>query len=127
VTLLGLAFIEGMPVSPDGAKLSADTARSIQLGLLGLVVIAGLVALRWAAAGAVLLALAGTALGIFAALTYQAWVSVLVATVFLLPAVGIWLTWQHTRTVRAVTTLALVTATLLGSTLTAAATVYDRL
>jgi hypothetical protein len=114
-------------VSPDGETLGADTARSIQLGLLGLAVVAGLVALRWAAVGAVLLALAATALGTFAALTYQPWVSVLVATVFLLPAVGIWLTWQHTRTVRAVTTVALLTATVLASVFLASAAVYDRL
>jgi hypothetical protein len=127
VVLLGLALVEGLPVSPEGETLGADTARSIQLGLLGLAVIGGLLSLRWALPGAVLLALAGTVLGIFAALTYQPWVSVLIATAFLLPAVGMWVVWQHTRTVRAVTTLALVTAVLLGGTFTASGAVYDQL
>ena len=127
VVLLGFAVIEGLPVSPEGESLGADTARAIQLGLLGLAVVGGLVALRWALPGAVLLAVSGTALGVFAALTYQPWVSVLVTTAFLLPPVGIWMVWQHTRTVRAVTTLALGTAVLLGGTFTASGAVYDRL
>jgi membrane-associated phospholipid phosphatase len=127
VVLLGLALVEGLPVSPEGETLGADNARTIQLGLLGLVVVGGLVSVRWALPGAVLLALAGTTLGIFAALTYQPWVSVLVAAAFLLPAAGIWLVWQHTRTMRAVTTLALVTAVALGGTFTASGAVYDQL
>jgi hypothetical protein len=127
VALLGLALVEGLPVSPEGETLGADLARSIQVGLLGLAVVGGLVALRWALPGAVLLALAGTVLGIFAALTYQPWVSVFIATAFLLPAVGIWVVWQHTRTMRAVTTLALSTAVLLGGTFTASGAVYDQL
>jgi hypothetical protein len=127
VVLLGLALVEGLPVSPEGETLGADMARRIQLALLALAVLGGLLALRWALPGAVVLAFAGTLLGIFAALTYPPWVSVLVATAFLLPAVGIWLIWQHTRTVRAVTTLALVMAIVLGGTFTASGAIYDQL
>lgn len=122
-----LALVEGLPTSPEGDTMGAALSRPIQLGLLGLAALALVVALRFEAVGAVLAAFAGAALGIFAAITYQPWVSVLIGAVFLVPAVLFWLVWQHRRTMRAVTTLALVTALVLGGTYGAAAAVYDRL
>ena len=124
VLFLGLAVVEGLPTSPEGETMSAALSRPIQLGLLGLAVVALLVSLRWQAVGAALAAVAGTALAVFAAITYQPWVSVLVACLFLAPALGLWLAWQHRRTMRAVTVLALVTAMLLAGTYGAAAGVY---
>jgi hypothetical protein len=120
----GLALVEGLPTSPEGETMSAALSRPIQLGLLGIALVALLVALRWEAVGAALAAVAGTVLAVFAAITYQPWVSVLVAGVFLAPAVGLWLVWQHRRTLRVVTTLALVTALVLAGTYGAAAGVY---
>ncbi|MCF6734330.1 alkaline phosphatase D family protein [Blastococcus sp. KM273129] len=118
-----LALVEGLPTSPEGDTMGAELSRTLQLGLLALAAVGLLVALRSEAVGALLAAVAGTALGIFAAITYQPWVSLLVGAVFLLPAVGFWLVWQHRSSLRAVTTLALV----LGGTYGAAAAVYERL
>lgn len=122
-----LAIVEGLPTSPEGITMGPSLARQLQLALLGLAVVALLVALRWEAVGAALAALAGTGLAVFAAITYQPWVSLLVAATFLLPAVGLWLVWQHRQTMRAVVTLALATALLLAGTYGASAEVYDRL
>lgn len=122
----GLALVEGLPTSPGGDTIGPDLSRTIQLGLLGLAAVGLLVALRAEAVGALLAAVAGTALGVFAAISYQPWVSLLVGAVFLLPAVGFWLVWQHRSSLRAVTTLALVTALVLGGTYGAAAAVYER-
>ncbi|MCZ2860611.1 alkaline phosphatase D family protein [Blastococcus sp. VKM Ac-2987] len=122
-----LALVEGLPTSPEGDTMGPTTSRAVQLGLLGLAAVGLLVALRFEAVGALLAALAGTSLGIFAALTYQPWVSVLIGAAFLVPAVGFWLVWQHRSSMRAVTTLALVTALVLGGTYGASAAVFDRL
>ncbi|GAA4753868.1 hypothetical protein GCM10023328_41510 [Modestobacter marinus] len=127
VVFVGLALVEGLPVSPEGEAMGPTTSRTVQLALLGLAALAWLVALRWEATGAALVAVAGLALAVFAAVAYQPWVSVLVAVAFLAPAVGLWLHWQHRRTLRSVTVLAVVTATLLAGTYTAGAAVHDRL
>ncbi|MGY1616190.1 alkaline phosphatase D family protein [Geodermatophilus sp. SYSU D00691] len=122
---VSLALVEGLPTTPEGTAIGPSLARSIQLGLLALALVALLVSLRWPAAGAVLAAVAGTGLAVFAALAYQPWVSLLVAVAFLLPAVGFWLVWQHRRSMRSVVVVAMVTALLLAGTLGAAAAVND--
>ncbi|MGY1734979.1 alkaline phosphatase D family protein [Geodermatophilus sp. SYSU D00684] len=122
-----LALVEGLPTSPEGATIGPSLSRSLQLALLGLAALALLVSLRWQAAGAAMAAVAGTGLAVFAATTYQPWVSVLIGAAFLLPAVGLWLAWQHRRTMRSVVTLAMVTGLLLAGTTGAAAEVRDRL
>ena len=121
-----LALVEGLPTSPDGETMGPGFATAIQLGLLGLAALALLVTFRWEAVGAALVALAGTMLAVFAAITYQPWVSLLVAVLFLAPAVGFWLVWQQRRTLRSVTVLALVTALILALAYGASAEVYDR-
>jgi phosphodiesterase/alkaline phosphatase D-like protein len=126
VLFVVLALVEGLPTSPDGETMGPGFARTLQLALLGLVVLALLVALRWEAVGAALAALAGTLLAVFAAITYRPWVSLLVAVLFLAPAVGFWLVWQHRRTLRSVTVLALATALVLSLAYGASAVVYDR-
>jgi hypothetical protein len=126
VLFVGLALVEGLPTGPEGVAMGPQLARTLQLALLGLAAVALLVALRWEAAGAALAALAGTGLAVFAAFVYQPWVSLLVAGVFLVPAVGLWLAWQHRRTMRSVVTLAMVTALLLAGILGASAEVHDR-
>lgn len=124
---VALAAAEGLPASPEGVAMGASLSRQLQLALLGLAAVALLVALRWEAVGAALAALAGTGLAVFAAISYQPWVSLLIAVGFLVPAVGFWLVWQHRSTMRAVVTLALTTALLLAGTLGASAEVHDRL
>ncbi|SOC49587.1 Phosphodiesterase/alkaline phosphatase D [Blastococcus aggregatus] len=127
VLFAALALVEGLPASPEGVAMGPALSRQLQLALLGLAAVALLVALRWEAVGAALAALAGTGLAVFASITYQPWVSLLIAGLFLVPAVGFWLVWQHRRTMRAVVTLAMATALLLAGTFGASAEIYDRL
>ncbi|MGY1753363.1 alkaline phosphatase D family protein [Blastococcus sp. SYSU D01042] len=125
LVFLGLAVVEGLPVSPEGEAIGPALTRQLQLGLLGLAAIAGLVALRWHATGAALAALAGTVLAVFAATTYQPWVSLLVAAAFLLPAFLMWVAWQHRRSMRSVVVLAMTTALLLAGTFAGATATSD--
>ncbi|GGS28743.1 alkaline phosphatase D family protein [Actinokineospora fastidiosa] len=121
-----LALVVGLPANPEGDGVGGRVAGPLQLALLGLVAVGWLVALRWEAAGALLLALAGSVLGTLAALAYHPLVSLAVALVFLAPAVGFWLVWQHRRTLRAIAVLAVSTTLLLSGTWVGALTIYDR-
>lgn len=121
---LALAGTVGIPRSPEGDGLAANVERPIQLMLLGLAAVAWLLACRWEGAAAVLLALTGTALGLLAALAHRPLVSALVCVAFLVPAAGFWFGWQHRRSRRAVTAVAVVTIVLLGGTCFGASAVY---
>ncbi|MGY2003696.1 alkaline phosphatase D family protein [Blastococcus sp. SYSU DS1024] len=122
---LGLALVEGLPVSREGEAIGPALTRQLQLGLLGLAALAWFVALRWHAVGAAVAALAGTTLAVFAATTYQPWVSLLVAAAFLLPAFLMWVAWQHRRSMRSVVILATTTAVLLAGTFGGATAAND--
>ncbi len=120
-----LALVVGVPANPEGDILASQVERPLQLGLLGLVLLAWILAWRWEAPAAVLLALSGSLLGVIAAVAYHPLVSLAVAVAFLAPAAGYWLVWQHRRTVRAVGVLALATGLLLAGTAVGASSLYD--
>ena len=74
VALVGfavLAILVGVPQGPDGALITGSVQTDIQRGLL--VAVAGglLLALRWPVTGAVVIALAAAAIGVFAAFEYR--------------------------------------------------------
>lgn len=119
-----LAFLVGVPRDPEGDGMLAPLEQPIQLGLLTLAVVGWLLAWRYEAAAAVLLALAGLGLGTLSALSYPPYVSVLVLGAFLAPAVVWWVLWQHTRGVRAIALLAVVTAALVVAGWTGASAAY---
>lgn len=121
-----LAWRVGLPANPEGDDLGTAVEQPLQVGLLGLVTVGWLVAWRFEAAGAVLLALAGAGLGVVAAVAYHPAVSAAVAAVFLAPAVGYWLAWQHMRPLRTVVVLALVTTTVMTVSWAGADRIYDR-
>jgi membrane-associated phospholipid phosphatase len=121
---LVLAVTVGLPRNPEGDGFMVGLEHPVQLSLLSLAWFAWLVAWRWEGAAALLLALVGNGLGIFAAVAYHPLVSVLVAAAFLVPAVGFWLVWQHRQDLRAVAAMAVVTAVVVAGTWVGASTVY---
>lgn len=125
VAALGLLGLTGaMPRNPEG-----DWFRTVegpgQLALLGMVVVGLLVALRWPAPGATLVALAGVGLATLAAIAYPPAVAVSVAVLFMCPAVLLWVVWQRRETLGRIAALAAVTFTLVVGSWVAADSVYD--
>jgi len=126
VALALLTVVVGVPTDPgEGAGFGPDVQRPVQLGLAGLVSIGALVSWRWDAFGAVLIALAGAALGIFAALEYPPVTAFGLALMLLAPAVLLWLGWQHRRTMTEILALATVTVVLVGATWVGVNEVHD--
>jgi membrane-associated phospholipid phosphatase len=121
---LVLAVTVGFPRNPEGEGMLTGLELPVQLALLGLAGLGWLLGWRWEAAAAVLLVLVANLLGVFAAVAYQPMVSMLVAVAFLLPAAGFWLVWQHRRTLRSVTAVAVVTAVVVAGTWVGASSVY---
>ncbi len=121
-----LALEVGLPRNPEGESLGTQIEVPLQVGLLVMVAVGVLVSLRWGAVGATLMALGGIGLGMLAAIAYPPTVALLVMGFFLLPAVGVWVAWQHDRSLRAVTVLALVATALLTLGWSGAAAVHDR-
>lgn len=126
VGLAVLGITRGLPSNDTGFVFPAEVVGPVQLGLAGMVSVAALVAWKWDVAGAVLLALAATGLGVFAAVQYPPWVAVTMTTLLLVPAVLLWAGWQHRRRPWEIVAVAAVTALLVGSTWVAAGAVYDR-
>ena len=120
-----LAWDVGLPAKTEGDALGPRGERTLQLCLLGVVLLAWLISRRWRGAAAVLLALAASGLTGAAALSYRPAVVLTVAVAFLAPAVALWLVWQRERPAVTVAALAAVTAVLLATAWTVAAGVYD--
>ena len=117
VALTVLTLTIGLPTDPgEGALFGPDIQRPVQLGLALIVSVGALLSWKWEAPGAVLIALAGAGLGIFAALEYPPAVAFGVTAMLLLPALLLWLSWQHRRTMAEITALATFTVLLLGGT-----------
>jgi phosphodiesterase/alkaline phosphatase D-like protein/membrane-associated phospholipid phosphatase len=123
--LAGLTLTVGVPENPDGTVFGPEIATPAQLVLAGLVSVGALVAWRWDAVGAVLIAFAAAGLGLFAAVEYIPPVAVGMTGVLLLPALLLWIGWQHERTWAEIVGLAVFTTALLGATTVGADRVYD--
>jgi hypothetical protein len=126
ILLTYLSFTDGIPIDPDGALLGPSVQQPVQLALAAVASVGALAAWRWPAGGAVMLAVAGSGLGIFAALEYVPMLSILLAGLFITPAVLLWLTWQHERSIVEIVSLAVTTAGLLIGTWVGASEVHDR-
>ena len=124
IGLAVLAVTATVPANPDGSLLGEHIQRPVQLALAALVSIGALVSWRWAAVGAVLIALAGTGLGIFAGLEYRPELAVLMTMALMVPAVLLWLSWQHRRTRGEIIALAVATLLLIGGSWFGANEVY---
>lgn len=124
LTLAVLAVTVGVPASGAGYIFGSHIERPVQLALAGVVSLGALISWRWDAVGAVLIALAATGLGIFAAIEYQPIYAVALTAAALAPAVLLWLSWQHRRTPWELVVLAAVTLLLIGTTWVGANRVY---
>lgn len=124
IGLAVLAFTASVPANPDGSLLGEQIQRPVQLALAATVSIGALLSWRWAAAGAVLIALAGAGLGVFAGLEYRPEIAVLMTVALMVPSVLLWLSWQHRRRHGEIAALAIATTLLLGASWFGANEVY---
>ncbi|MBJ8341261.1 alkaline phosphatase D family protein [Antrihabitans sp. YC3-6] len=125
VTLAVLTFTVGVPTSTENYVFGPGVERPAQLALAGVVSLGALLAWKWEAIGAVLIAFAATCLGIFAAVEYQPIYAVALTAAAMVPSILLWLSWQHRRSAIELVVLAVVTALLLGTTWAGATKVYD--
>jgi len=124
-TLLAiLSVTRGIPADPEGILLDPAIQRPVQLGLAGLVSIGALVSWRYPAVGAVVLAFAAAGLGTFASLQFEPRTALALTVLVAVPAVLLWLSWQHRRRHGEIVALATVTTLLLTGTWVAASFVY---
>lgn len=124
VGLAVMAWTASVPSNPDGSLLDVQIQRPVQLALAAMVSIGALVSWRWPAVGAVMIAVAGAGLGVFAALEYRPEMAMLLTAALLVPAFLLWLSWQHRRTRGELVALAVLTAALVVGTWFGAQEVY---
>ena len=124
LALAVLTFTVGVPTSTENYIFGPGIERPVQLALAGVVSAGAVLAWKWEALGAVLIAFAATCLGIFAAVEYQPIYAVAFAAVAMVPSVLLWLSWQHRRSAIELVVLAVVTVLLLGTTWAGATKVY---
>lgn len=86
----------------------------LQLTLLCIVALGGLLSWRWQALGASIITFGAVALGTFASIQYSTQEALLITMIFYVPGLFLWLDWQRTASVRAVVTLAIAMALILG-------------
>ncbi len=125
VMLAVVTFTIGIPADPEGAGFGSAISGPAQISLAVLMGIGGLLAMRWRAVGAFVMAFSATGLGLFASVEYQPWMAVALAAALMVPAVITWFAWQPHETVGRVATLAIVTVTLLTATGVGSSAVYD--
>lgn len=126
VTGFGLSsFVVGFPTNPEGEGLGTAIEIPGQIAMLGVVVVGWLVSLKWPGVGAVLIAVGGLGLGLLASVEYPPSVAVAVMVLFSVPAVLVWLSWQHRRTHAEVVVLAVVTAAILVTEAVGSTTIYN--
>ena len=124
VALAALSFTRGIPSDPEGILLDRAVQRPLQLGLAGVVSVGALVSWRWPPVGAVLLAMAGAGLGVLASLQYEPTIALAMTAIVLVPAVLLWLSWQHRRPPGEIAALAGVTLAVLATSWVGASIVY---
>ncbi len=120
-----LTFTVGIPTSPDGTGFGLQVQVPVQIALIVIVSIGALVSWKWEAVGAVLMAVGGAGLAVFAAMEYRPRVAILVAVMFAVPAYLLWLAWQHRKTMAEILTVAVITTVLVGATWTGAVAAND--
>lgn len=127
---MGLAvvtFTVDLPEDVIGYGFGVTIQHAVQLSIAVVISIGALVSWRWQGAGAVIVAFAATAGGVFAAVEYGQLVAVAMTAALLVPAVLLWLSWQHARRPHEIVALAIVTCVLTGGTWVGAAAAYDRI
>lgn len=109
-----LAVNGQIPQAEGGLSVERMLAQPIQIGLLVIIAIGLLLAWRWEAQGAAVIAVGGAALAVVASVQYPPEVAVAVFLVFFAPAFLHWLAWQRDRGMVHIGYLFVVTSILVG-------------
>lgn len=125
VALTVMSFTVGLPQNGSGYVFGAAVERPAQLALAGLVSVGAILARKWPAVGAIMMAVAAAGLGVFASVEYAPGYAVLLAALVMVPAFLLWLSWQHRRAPHELTAVASITLLLVGGTWFGARSVYD--
>lgn len=113
-----------IPRDPEGGAFTEGVLVPLQLGLLALTAIGLLLSFRWIAVAAAVIAFGGSGLGTLATLQYEPPFGLFVLAAFLVPAVMMWLDWQHQETLAKIVVLAVATAAILLGSWIGASQVY---
>jgi hypothetical protein len=125
--VLVVALRINLPAETVEYGLHPSWEQFIEAGIAALVVCGALVAWKWDGVGASILAVAASAAGVYTAIQLRPAVAVVVTSVFMIPAVLLWLSWQHDRRPGEILAVTLVLSALLGGTWAGASTVHDAL
>ncbi len=126
LTLAFEAWRGNIPRDPEGGPLTEDVLVPAQVGLLVVAGVGLLLSVRWLAVAAALVATAGAGMGVMATLHYEPPFGFFVMAAFLVPAVMMWLDWQHRETLGKILVLAVGTAVILLVSWASASWVYAR-
>lgn len=124
VTLLGATTTVGIPARQADDGLGPELSEPIQMALAVIVGMAGVAAVRWKAPAAFVTALCATGIGLVASIEYEPRIAFGLTLLLLIPAVLIWLSWQHHATVGAIFALAVLTASCLTATALGSREIY---
>lgn len=120
-----LAVTRGIPRLPESGVMGNGLERPLNLGLLALMLVGVVVAAKWHAVGALMVAFAACLLGYAASAEYAPWVAAVVTMVAFLPALLLWVGWHRHAPLPAGIAVAVVTSLMTGTTIWAAATTYS--
>lgn len=123
-TLFLATVTVGLPARQADDGLGPEISEPVQLVLAAIVGIAGLAALRWRAPAAFVIAFCASGLGLMASIEYAPLTAFGITLLLLVPAVLLWLAWQHHATVGAIFALAILTSSALTATALGSREIY---
>lgn len=115
----------GIPSDPEGDGLGATIAEPVQVGFAVLLAIAGLLAIRWKATAAALMALSAMGIGLSASIEYEPYVAMSMAALLLIPCVLTWLAWQPNETIGSIARLLAITLAVMTAVGVGSSEIYD--
>ncbi len=121
-----LALRGQIPRADSGGTIEGDLAVPLQVGLLVVIAVGLILAWRWEAVGAAVMAVAGAALAVLAGVQYPPTVAVAVSLLFLAPAFLHWVAWQRDRGAVHIAVLFAVTAVLVGGVWAGSGNLYQK-
>ena len=114
-----------LPADTSDYGLGVPVQQDVQYALAAVMSVGALLAWRWEGLGALLIAVAAAGAGIFAALQYVPGVALALTLALMVPAVLLWLSWQHRRRPREILGLAVLATVLIGGSWAGANTVHE--
>jgi hypothetical protein len=119
------AWVRGVPRTAESGVSGPVLEWPVHAALLTIIVVGVLLARRWHATGAVIVAVAAALFGYAASVEYPAWIAVLVAGAAYVPALLLWIEWHRRMTLRAIIGVSIVTSVVLSTVVGAAAQTYS--